>query len=167
MHYYENIEFKPVLKLDMGKKATRGPPFAWLEAVACTILNHTKEDCCITLRKVMELLIEAGRTDLLPGDQTGKKAEEINVGSLLGTATNMVQSVMRSRDHMYCGQIGIIINYMTVPPPESFFEVKGDKPAETEAHNITFYYFHLNPKETKKMFKEGNLKSKKYKPWKK
>ena len=67
MKYYQKITFKPSMKVDDKSDADERRE-AWLEEVACAILNHTKEDCCLKVRSILEML----RGDLwggLPGER--------------------------------------------------------------------------------------------------
>ncbi|VGO11873.1 hypothetical protein PDESU_00420 [Pontiella desulfatans] len=143
MKYYQKIEFVPSMKLDKDSCPDEKRE-AWLEEVACAILNHTKEDCCLKVRQVLEMLVEANRADLL----TGSKDKYYSIDQLVGGATKK----MRSLDEV------VQINQITVVRCEAWVPTtKREKP-----RIVDLYYFLLNPDEVSDLHKKGTLPKSKW-----
>jgi len=114
----------------------------------------------------MEILVEAGRTDLVPGNHKGKTADEIDVGKTLGAAKNKIWTALRRHEHLYLGQIGIIVNSVEIPPPDENMTSNTEHSQIQTNRHVTLFYFLLNPEVLKEMYKQGKLpKSKFYKPY--
>ena len=148
MKYYEMITFTP--KYDPGKdnKSPLGRRFhnvAWAEQVACAILNHLKEDCCFRASKVLELLVEIDRLDLLPGDRSGKSTDEIESWKLSGAASKKFTSAFNGTDHLYFSEVAIIKHTENI-----LLDAGG-------SYKSNLYHFMLHPDDIAKMQRLGKL----------
>ena len=149
MPYYEKIEFQPIMEIGGYKNTAvdrRIARQAWAEHVACAVLNHLKDDCCMRITEILEVLVEAGRIDLLPGSQSGKKPEEIELRSLSGAAAQRLKAAFNGCDHLYIGQIAIMLH-----EEEIYMEDLDDH------YRASFYHIMLHPDDIGKMRREGKL----------
>jgi hypothetical protein len=156
MNYYEKITFTPTLDANTETSDTF-KRLAWVEDVACTILNHTKEDCCFTIRKILETLIEADRFDLLPGNQCGKTGDEVNLNHLIGAATSKFRKAVGSKGLCYWGQIGILQNWVKVPLASEHRPELGEEEGKIDCRLVEFYYFFVNPDLLREYYTKGLL----------
>lgn len=146
MKYYQRIDFIPSLKVDEDSSPEEKRE-AWLEEVACAVLNHTKEDCCLRVRQVLELLVEVNRADLLPG----KKERYYPIDQLVGGASIKMRNATDSFTKI--GQIAVAQCHATIPKAGN-----DDVPfSPSDSRKVDLYYFLVNPDTLRDLYKKGTL----------
>ena len=150
MKYYAHIEFVPSMKVD-DKSDADDKRLAWLEEVACAILNHTKEDCCLRVRHILEMLVEAKRVDLLPG----KKGKYTPIDRLTGGAASKLRAAFD--DYILINQIAIVRGSICVPTSKFIEKNIIKRTSVRDTRYLDLYYFIVNPDTLRDLYKNGTL----------